>query len=115
VHELSVALSIIESAEEEVSRQGGGRVHAVHIRVGPLSGVVKDALLFSFALACEGTPLEGSSLLIEDVPLRIYCPGCCAETPPVSLQRLECAQCGSPAGRVTQGDELQLAALELQT
>jgi hydrogenase nickel incorporation protein HypA/HybF len=114
VHELSVALSIIESAEEEASRQGGGRVHAVHLRVGPLSGIVKDALLFSYSLACEGTSLEGSSLLIEDVPLRIHCPVCCAERPPVSLQRLECPQCGSPADRVTQGDELHLAALELQ-
>jgi hydrogenase nickel incorporation protein HypA/HybF len=115
VHELSVALSIIESAEEEVSRQGGGRVHCVHLRLGPLSGVVKDALLFSYWLACEGTPLEGSALLIQDVPLRIYCPGCRAETPPVSLQKLECAQCGSPADRITQGDELEVAALELET
>jgi hydrogenase nickel incorporation protein HypA/HybF len=113
VHELSVALSIVEGAEEEVSRQGGGRVHAVHLRLGPLSGVVKDALLFSYTLACEGTCLEGSYLVIEEIPLRIYCPGCCAERAAVSLQRLECVLCGSPAGRVTQGDELEVAALEL--
>ena len=115
MHELSVALSIIEGAEEEVARQGGGRVYAVHIKLGPLSGVVKEALLFSYELACEGTALEGSSLLIEDIPLRIYCRCCRGEQSPVSLQRLECEQCGSPAERVTQGEELEVTALELQT
>ena len=82
--------------------------------MGPLSGVVKDALLFSYELACEGTALKGSSLLIEDVPLLIHCPRCDAEKPTVSVQQLECVDCGSPATRVTQGDELQIAALELQ-
>ena len=115
MHELSIALSIIEGVEEEALRQGNGRVCAVYLKLGPLSGVVKEALLFSYGLACEGTPLEGSSLLIEDIPLRIYCSGCCAEESPVSLQRLECLRCGLPAAKVTQGDQLEVTALELQT
>jgi hydrogenase nickel incorporation protein HypA/HybF len=115
VHELSIALGIIEGAEEEVLRQGGGRVYAVHLKLGPLSGVVKEALLFSYELACEGTALAGSSLQIEDVPLRIFCPRCRSEESPISLNRLECAQCGSPAERVTQGDQLEVTALELQS
>ena len=67
MHELSIALSLIEGAEEEVARQGGGRVCAVHLRLGPLSGVAKEALLFSYDVACEGTSLEGSSLIIEEM------------------------------------------------
>lgn len=66
MHELSIALSIIEGAEEEVERQGGGHVYAVHLKLGPLSGVFKDALLFSWDLACEGTTLEGASLIVDD-------------------------------------------------
>lgn len=61
-----MALSIVEEAEEEALRQGGGRVCAVHLRLGPYSGVAKDALLFSYGLACEGTSLQGSELVIED-------------------------------------------------
>ncbi len=62
-----MALSIVEEAEEEISRQGGGRVCAVHLRLGPFAGVAKDALLFSYELACEGTALQGSQLVIEDL------------------------------------------------
>ncbi len=115
MHELSIALSIIEGVEEEALRQGGGRVCAVHLRLGPLAGVVKEALLFSYELACEGTSLQGSSLIIEDVPLLIRCPTCQAERAPFSFQRLECEQCGTPAAEVLQGKDLEVSALELET
>ncbi len=115
MHELSIALSIIEGAEEEAVRQGGGRVCAVHLRLGPLAGVVKEALLFSYEVACEGTSLAGSNLVIEDVPLLILCPQCRAERAAVSLQRLHCAECGTPAAEVLHGAELEVSALELQT
>ena len=66
MHELSIAVNIVEIANEEMTRHGGERIRAVHIRLGPLAGVAKDALLFSFGLACEGTAAEGSRLFIED-------------------------------------------------
>ena len=66
MHELSIALNIVEIAEQQLARHGGERVKAVHLQVGPLAGVAKDALLFSFGLACEGTVVEGSQLIIED-------------------------------------------------
>lgn len=66
MHELSIALNIVEIAEEELARHGGERVRAVHLQIGSLSGVAADALRFSFGLACEGTPVEGSRLILEE-------------------------------------------------
>ncbi len=43
--------------------------------------------------ACEGTPLERSRLLIETVPLAIYCPSCKKERTPVSVYQLCCPDC----------------------
>ena len=40
-------------------------VASVRLRVGRLSGVVPDAMLFCFELATAGTPLEGATLEIE--------------------------------------------------
>ena len=70
MHELSIALSMIDMASEEVVRLGGGRVTALHLKLGELSGVVKEALNFSWEIACQGTPLEGSQLVIEETPGR---------------------------------------------
>jgi hydrogenase nickel incorporation protein HypA/HybF len=115
VHELSIALSIVEGARSEAARQGGGQVTAVHLKLGRLSGVVREALTFAYDLACEGTPLEGSRLVIEEAPVLIYCPDCSLNRPPVSLQRLYCVVCGAAAERVVSGTDLELVALELQT
>ena len=52
MHELSIALSIVELAEEEAERRGV-QVNAVHLKLGALSGVVKDALLSCYEMACR--------------------------------------------------------------
>jgi hydrogenase nickel incorporation protein HypA/HybF len=67
MHELSIALGIVEAVAEELDHYGGGRVRAVHLRLGALSGVAKEALQSAYPLACEGSPLEGSSLVVLDV------------------------------------------------
>jgi hydrogenase nickel incorporation protein HypA/HybF len=65
MHELSVAVSLVEIATEEGGRLGG-RVCAVHVKIGQLAGVAKEALSFSFDIASQDTPIAGSRLVIED-------------------------------------------------
>jgi hydrogenase nickel incorporation protein HypA/HybF len=65
MHELSIAVSLVEIATEEGGRLGG-RVCAVHVKIGQLAGVVKDALAFSYDIAAQDTPMAGSKLVIEE-------------------------------------------------
>lgn len=114
MHELSIALSMIELATEEAERRGGVPVVALHLKLGPLSGVVKDALLFSYEVACNGTLLEGSRLVIEDVPVVIYCWQCQREQQLESIQRFCCPVCGTLSSDVVRGRELEFVAMELE-
>ena len=66
MHELSIALSIIDLGAEEMRLHGGERVRSIRIDLGSLSGVASEALRFSFGLACEGTPAEGSRLIVHE-------------------------------------------------
>jgi hydrogenase nickel incorporation protein HypA/HybF len=113
VHELSVALSLVDVACDKVATLGDVRVDAVCVRLGPLSGVVKEALAFCFEAAAQGTPLEGARLDIEDVPLTVFCPFCSTERQLASIQRLRCPVCDEPTPDVTGGRELELTALEV--
>jgi hydrogenase nickel incorporation protein HypA/HybF len=90
------------------------KVNAVHLRLGPLSGVVKEPLLFAYELACEGTPLKGSRLTIEEVPILVYCPTCQTERPIASIQRFCCSACETPTPAILQGKELEISAMEIQ-
>ena len=54
MHELSIAMSILDVAREESEQRGGVRVEVIHLKIGALSGVVKDALLFCLSARVTG-------------------------------------------------------------
>jgi hydrogenase nickel incorporation protein HypA/HybF len=113
MHELSIAMSIVELAEEEAERRGV-QIDAVHLKLGALSGVVKGALLSCFEMACENTRLQGSRLVVEEVPVVIFCPSCRVQRPISSVQSFRCPECGTPCPEIVQGKELEVVALEIQ-
>jgi len=114
MHELSIAMSIVEVACEEAESRGALGVDVVHLRLGPLSGVVKEALLFSYEVACHQTLLEGSTLLIEEISILVNCPSCQQPRAVQSVQSLCCAECGTPTPEILEGRELMVTALELR-
>lgn len=113
MHELSIAMSIVEMAEEEAQTRSV-RVSAVHLKLGILSGVVKDALLSSYGIACDGTALEGSRLIIEEVPVEVFCQTCNTNRKITSIQWFICPECGATTPTVVHGKELEVTALEIQ-
>ena len=115
MHELSIALSIVEGASEEAHARGLDSIAAVHLKLGVLSGVVKDALLFSYDAACQNSELEGSRLVIEEVPVTVFCPACTGEREPVAPNDLRCSVCGEITPEILQGKELQVVGLEVVT
>jgi hydrogenase nickel incorporation protein HypA/HybF len=113
MHELSIAMSIVEMAEEESERRGGAKISAVHLQLGLMSGVAKQALLSSYEMACESTVLVGSRLIIEEVAIQVFCPKCDAQRKIQSIQWFCCPECGTPTPEVLHGKELQVVALEI--
>ena len=113
MHELSIALSILEIAEEEASRRNAARIQAIHLRLGPLAGVIKEALLSAFDLARETSALNDCTLVIEDVPLIAHCPACGKDCRVAAPQEMCCSVCGTPTPQIVQGRELEISAMEI--
>lgn len=113
MHELSIALGIVDGVLEEADRHDGALVEAVHVRLGRLSGVDKEALLFSYRVATQDTPLADSHLEIEEVDVVILCPACETESRVTDLPLLACRNCGNIGGQVLRGEELEISRLEL--
>jgi hydrogenase nickel incorporation protein HypA/HybF len=113
MHELSIAMSIADMAQEEAELRNV-RIATVHVEIGPLSGVVAEALLFSYEMACTGTRLEGSRLVIKEVPIEVYCPTCKMQRILSSMQWFCCPACGTPTADVIHGRELAITAMEVQ-
>ncbi len=99
---------------ETAEGMGGARIEVVHLRLGVFAGVVKDALLFSFEVATEGTLAEGAVLDIEEIPLVVYCDACQRERTLPCAQAFVCPSCGSPTPEVRRGRELEVTTIEVQ-
>jgi hydrogenase nickel incorporation protein HypA/HybF len=112
MHELSIALSMIEQIEEEAEKHGGGIVEVVYVRIGELSGVDAQALRFAYEMASDRTSLASSRLEIEPVRLLVFCPQCHSTHKP-DPQHIFCPRCLTPEQEILEGRELEVRALEL--
>ena len=114
MHELSIALNIVDVAAEEAAARDG-RVTAVHLRLGVFSGVVKEALTAAWTLARENTPLAQAELVVEEIPLVVWCEACAAERTLVWEEGLCCPVCKGATPQVLRGREMEVFALEIES
>jgi hydrogenase nickel incorporation protein HypA/HybF len=114
MHELSIVQSIVETAAEAAAAANATHVSKVYLRLGVLSGAVKDSLLFCYSFSTPGTLLEGSSLEIEELPVKIFCAPCNQVQDLPDIQRFRCPVCGTPSGDLRQGKELEVGSIECE-
>ncbi len=113
MHEVSVALGLLEGVESAALEQAVERVVAVHVRVGALTGIVRDALLFSWDAVTAETICAGSRLRIEEIPLEIFCERCQGERAPRPGTGIVCPDCGTASSQIVRGREMQVIAMEV--
>jgi hydrogenase nickel incorporation protein HypA/HybF len=112
MHELSIAQSIISTAEEVARENHAEKIQSLTLEVGALSGVVSDTLRFVFPMACEGTMLAEATLQIEDIPLKVFCRQCDNSSEPAT-PIIACHKCESSDVEVLSGMELKIKSLEV--
>jgi hydrogenase nickel incorporation protein HypA/HybF len=113
MHELSIVSSIVDSVNETLASYPGARVKEVRLRVGALASVIEDSLQFCYGIATEGTPLEGSVLVVRILPLRMHCDKCAQDVEIASLQSFRCPRCEEPVMDMLQGRELEIDSIEI--
>jgi len=113
MHELSIAMSIVEICTEEVSKAEAKKVTSVELEVGTLSGIEIDALEFSWDVAIKDSPVEGAQLLINKVEAIAKCIDCGNEYQIDSLYTT-CPTCNSFRNDISKGKELFIKSLNVE-
>jgi hydrogenase nickel incorporation protein HypA/HybF len=117
VHELSIAQSLVSTAVAAIGAAASRDaiaalvVDEVHLRLGRLAGVEKESLLFCYDIVIDDTPLAGSRLVVEELPVVIFCASCQSEVELPGIQRFYCPRCGQPSSDIRQGRELELVSI----
>ncbi len=112
MHEVGLMERTLDLACAQARTQGAPRILVLHLRVGPLSGVVPEALAFAFEALAPDTLAAGARLEIEHAPVKCYCSRCDAES---ALEGMDfaCPRCGQADVEIRQGTELELTAIEI--
>ena len=110
MHELSLCRSIygiVDRARE------GRSVRTVYLQVGQLRQVVPDTLTYCWGLVTQETPLDGSDLVVDHVPVQLDCRACGERTVVEHVLVLTCSACGSGDISMLTGEELMVTGLDL--
>jgi hydrogenase nickel incorporation protein HypA/HybF len=113
MHEISIALSIIEIAEAKAREQNSPSIQTIRIKLGEFTSVVKEALEFAFEAVRIDTLAGRARLEIETVPMIVQCVVCGPVTEPVRTVCLVCPACGLPL-EIVSGEELLVDYIEIE-
>ena len=113
MHELSIASSIVETVTVEMLSRGLTSIGKVGLRIGALTNVDPEALRFGYETMVVDTPLAGSTLEIESLPVKAICRKCGHSFEAHDFIFI-CPNCESGDNEVTQGQELEIAFLEAE-
>ena len=112
MHELSIVANLYEILEEKAREQKAKKITLVKLQIGILSGVVPEFLRTAFDIYKKDTLASEAKLEITEVPLKIRCKSCRAESTFEEMAFI-CGKCGSADIEILDGTELILEKMEL--
>jgi hydrogenase nickel incorporation protein HypA/HybF len=113
MHELSIANSILNIVLNEKMTNNLPEVKAIGLRIGVLSGILPDALEFSFDAIKKETLLENTILEISEIPVTGIC-NSCHENFVVTDLVFSCPKCNSTSIEVDTGQEMDIEYLDIE-
>ncbi len=112
MHELSIAMNIIEIVSQQARKSNLPVIDEIEIEIGKLSGVEIEALEFVMGIAAHGTILENSRTIITEIPGIARCLVCSKEFITESLFA-QCPECKEFNFEILQGQELRVKSLNV--
>jgi len=112
MHEMSLAMHIVDLAASRAREEGAGRVSAIELEVGAMAGVMVEALEFCFEAAARNTVVEGAVLVSRLVEGLGTCLDCAASHPMRGVHET-CPSCGGSLIHAEGGLELRLSSITI--
>lgn len=114
MHEMGIAMQIIEIAEEAIpENMKGVQIARLNLKIGKLSAVVPQSLRFCFEVAAKETALDGAELHIEEIPVRAVCKDCGHQWT-IEGPAFSCPKCETGNIDIVSGRELDIVSLEVK-
>lgn len=111
MHELSIAMNIVEIVEEHARQENARYVSEVELDIGSNSGVIIEALEFALEEAVRSSIMEKTKLTINKIPSLCKCTSCSHEFEPEDIIT-PCPECGNPFSDIIKGKEMKIRKIK---
>ena len=112
MHELSIAQSIVELAEEVAKKEKACSIQSIEIEIGALSGVVIQALEFAMDVTVKNTMLKNSKINFIKINGAALCNNCKKEFKTNTLLAF-CPDCKKANFTIIEGKQLRIKSLTI--
>lgn len=112
MHELSIVLSIVDAADQQVKLHQAHKVESITLEIGTLAGIEADALSFAWKAVVPNTVLEGAEQQINYIQAQANCLSC-HQAYEVEQIFEACPICGEYLNELVKGKELKIKSLTL--
>lgn len=110
MHEMSIALSIIDLAAEQAKKAAANKIIEIELDIGTLSGIEIEALNFALEIAKKDSVLESAEIKINRIEAVSECLECGHIFEPEGFIS-HCPECKEMNTRVFKGKEMQVKSL----
>ena len=110
MHELSIAINIVDIASKQADAASANSVSEVELDIGRLSGIEYESLDFALKVAVKDTILEKTNFRINRIEPLSECLSCQHLFTPGDLFG-SCPECNEMNTRLIRGKELQIKSL----
>jgi len=112
VHEMSMAISIIDIAIAEAAKAHARTINEIEVEVGQLAGVMLESLNFCLEAAARTTMAESATFTLIQVLGRGDCLTCKHQVM-ISEFPAQCNECGGFGVNITAGTELKIRSISI--
>jgi len=110
MHEVSIAQSIVELAEQQARIHQASEIEELELEVGSMAGVELQTLDFALISVVKGTMLENAKIIRHDILGEGIC-GECENVFRIDTLFSPCPNCGSHLVNITKGRELRIKSI----
>lgn len=112
MHEMSMAISIIDIAIAEAEKAQSQTINEIEVEVGQLAGVMLESLSFCLEAAARSTMAESATFTLLQVLGKGHCSTCQREVM-ISEFPAQCNTCGGFGVSITAGTELKIRSISV--
>lgn len=113
MHELSIAMNIVDIADEETKKANANKVYEIELEIGTMSGIVLEALEFALQEAVKDSVLGNAKIKITEIQAKAKCLNC------LHIFKIEdlyspCPNCNEFKTEIISGKELRVKSLKVE-